>query len=400
MARSAEKKDDNRLVRLQNDVRRLTDQVRAQKDLENLLNETLHNLRVHQEELRAQNEDLIAAQEEISHSQRKYRDLFDFAPVGYFLLDTNGAILEANLTGAEMIGRHRDAIAGKPLFLFIEPAYRRTFGNHLTELWAGRPATVEVEFIREKAAGLAVELFSIPVEDDQGRITQCRIAATDISRRRRAENALRESERRLDAIVKNIPDIVYRLDRNGMINFISESVRRYGYAPESLFGKPLMNLIHPEDRARARHRVNERRTGSRSTSALEVRLKVKNEIALPPGGGLSEDRYFLVNAEGLYSDEPHIPDQFLGTQGIAHDITRRKQVETDRLHLEPEQEPAHGIVQGKGTILLVDDEKIVLDVSSKLLEHLGYGVIVAENSGMAEAIYQQRHQERDKGVRS
>jgi two-component system cell cycle sensor histidine kinase/response regulator CckA len=640
MARPADEKDDNPLVRLQNDVRRLTDQVRAQKDLENRLNETLHSLRVHQEELRAQNEDLIAAQEEISRSQRKYRDLFDFAPVGYFLLDTHGAILEANLTGAEMIGRHRDAISGKPFFLFIASGYRRSFDNHLTELWAGRSATIEVEFTREEATGLAVELFSVPVEDDQGRITQCRIAATDISRRRRAENAYRESERRLDAIVKNIPDIVYRLDRNGMINFISESIRRYGYAPEALSGKPLMNLIHPGDRARARHRVDERRTGSRSTSGLEVRLKVKDETALPPGGGETEDRYLLINAEGLYSDEPPISARFIGTQGIAHDITLRKQVEMDRLHLEaelqkarkmeaigtlaggiahdfnnllmgiqgsvslmhldalgddggknpqrlenieqcvkrgreltqhllgfakggkynvkpvdinaivgdttqlfgrthknidiqrefdpdlwvvnadggqleqvllnflinadqampgggrirlktenlkadahrleafglkrnryvrilvedtgvgmdhstqsrvfepffttkemgrgtglglasaygiiknhggvidvqstpgkgsrfsvylpvssgsvnPEQEPARGIVQGKGTILLVDDEKIVLDVSGKLIEHLGYGVIVAENGGMAEAIYQQRHQEID-----
>jgi len=336
MAQPGQRKDNPALHDLQDDVRRLTERIQAQKNLEERLNETLHSLRVHQEELRAQNENLLSAQEEISRSQRKYRDLFDFAPVGYFLLDTKGAILEANLTGAEMIGRHRDAIGGKPFFLFVAPEHRRSFDNHLRELWAGRSATVEVEFTRREAAGLAVELFSVPVEDDQGRITQCRIAATDISSRRRAEEALRESERRLDAIVKNIPDIVYRLDRNGMINFISESIRRYGYTPDDLSGKPLMSLVHPEDRSIARHRVNERRTGTRSTTSLELRLKVNDATAMPHDGGETGDRFFLVNAEGLYSDEQRIKDRFIGTQGIAHDITGRRQREKDRLHLEAE----------------------------------------------------------------
>ena len=63
-----------------------------------------------------------------------------------------------------------------------------------------------------------------------------------------------------------------------------------------------------------------------------------------------------------------------------------------------EREHAHGIIEGNGTILLVDDEKMVIEVSSKLLEHLGYNVIVAESGGMAEAIYQQRYQEIDRVI--
>jgi two-component system, cell cycle sensor histidine kinase and response regulator CckA len=340
MAGAVEKKVNPTVVHLQNDVRRLTAQIQEQKDLEARLNETLHSLRVHQEELRAQNEDLIAAQQEISCSQRKYRDLFDFAPVGYFLLDTNGAILEVNLTGAEMIGRHRDAIGNKPFFLFVSSEFRRSFDNHLRKLWAGSPASTEIVLTRKDTGGLPVELSSVPVADDQGRITHCRIAAIDISKRWQAEEKFKESEHRLDAIIKNIPDIVYRLDQNGMINFISESIRRYGYAPDDLSGKPLLSLIHPQDQSKARHRVNERRTGPRSTHNLELRLKVKDGTSLPRGDRDGEEHFFLVNAEGLYSDLQHLPDQFIGTQGIAHDITQRKQIELDRLHLEAELQKA------------------------------------------------------------
>ena len=104
----------------------LNERIDHQQHLETQLNETLHSLRVHQEELRVQNEDLISAQREITQSQRKYRDLFDLAPVGYFLINPDGVVVQVNLTGANMIGHHRSAIEGKPLFLFAAPASRST----------------------------------------------------------------------------------------------------------------------------------------------------------------------------------------------------------------------------------------------------------------------------------
>jgi len=336
MPKSDDKFSPEQISDLHEEIQRLKESLGRQKDLETRLNETLHSLRVHEEELRTQNEDLVAAQKEITQSQRKYRDLFDFAPIGYFLMDANGAVQEVNLTAANMIGRHRKSISGKPLFLWIEPAYRPVFVSHLREIWAGHPASTEVVFLQKNGDALPVELFSIPVPDERGRITQCRIAATDISKRRQAETALKESERKLDSIVKTIPDIVYRLDRNGMISFISEGIRRYGYMPVELLGKSMMNLVHPQDRSRARHRINERRTGDRCTNGLELRLLPKDNHSPSENGLAGGDCFFLINAEGLYADNSQPPGQFIGSQGIAHDITKRKQSEIERMRLEAE----------------------------------------------------------------
>jgi two-component system, cell cycle sensor histidine kinase and response regulator CckA len=340
MAQATDKKDKEEIVGLHGDVRRLTKKLSRQKVLEIRLNETLQNLQVHQEELRTRNDDLISAQREITNSQRKYIDLFDFAPIGYFLVDPKGLILEINLKGASMIGRHRDAIGGKPFFRFIAMGFRQAFDSHLRELWAGRPASVEVALLQDDGGLLPVELFGIPVADDTGRVTQARIAATDISRRRRAEEALRESERQMDAIIKNIPDIVYRLDQNGRINFISASIQRYGYTPNKLLGRPMLNLVHPRDRSRAGHRVNERRTGARSTNGLELCLMLDDERGSASGKEEKPDRVFLVTAEGLYAGQEQAARRFIGTQGIAHDITKRKQIEMDRLKLEAELQKA------------------------------------------------------------
>ncbi|MHB8205321.1 MAG: PAS domain-containing protein, partial [Desulfomonilaceae bacterium] len=67
----------------------------------------IHELQVHQVELEMQNEELHRAQVEADRSRERYLDLFDFAPVGYFTLDKNALVLEANLTGADLLGIER-----------------------------------------------------------------------------------------------------------------------------------------------------------------------------------------------------------------------------------------------------------------------------------------------------
>jgi PAS domain-containing protein len=68
----------------------------------------LHELQVHQIELEMQNEQLVESQLEVEAGSRHYSDLYnelyDFAPMGYFTLDSNGEILRVNLTGGRLLG--------------------------------------------------------------------------------------------------------------------------------------------------------------------------------------------------------------------------------------------------------------------------------------------------------
>src|ERR1041385_2345335 len=81
----------------------------------------LHDLRVHQIELEMQNEELRRTQEELEVSRARYFDLYDLAPVGYFTLNEQGFILEANLTAAKLLGVGRAALVKQPLSRFILP---------------------------------------------------------------------------------------------------------------------------------------------------------------------------------------------------------------------------------------------------------------------------------------
>lgn len=88
----------------------------AQQKLQvNNPSEVIHELEVHQIELEMQNEELRRTQVQLEESRSQYYDMYDFAPVGYFVFDSNGLILEVNLTGAALLGVERNYLVKKPL---------------------------------------------------------------------------------------------------------------------------------------------------------------------------------------------------------------------------------------------------------------------------------------------
>jgi len=79
----------------------------------------IQELHIYQTELEMQNEELRRTQQELEAQRDKYSDLYDFAPVGYFTISDKGTVLEANLTGASMLGVERQNLKGEPFPKFI-----------------------------------------------------------------------------------------------------------------------------------------------------------------------------------------------------------------------------------------------------------------------------------------
>ena len=161
----------------------------------------------------------------------------------------------------------------------------------------------------------------------------------DLEAELRSETALAPLEETLSSIVSALPDIVYRLDAEGKIVFISDAIRDYGYDPSALAGRSMLDLVHPADRNRAEYRINERRTGGRSTRSLELRLTTADSEAVSfelnetttdgeadgaGGAGGDPGATLLVDAEGVYASQDPQADTFQYTQGVARDITQRK----------------------------------------------------------------------------
>jgi PAS domain S-box-containing protein len=161
----------------------------------------VHELQVHQVELEMQNEELRRAHTQAAEASEKYHDLFDFAPVGCFLWDHKGLILEVNLAGAALLGLDRNLVVKKRFGQFVAMEHRVAFADFCKRVLAtDAKQTCEVKLLHnEQLVDTLVE--GIAARDDQGRRGMCRAAVIDISQQKRADGLAAANQTLEDEIV-------------------------------------------------------------------------------------------------------------------------------------------------------------------------------------------------------
>ncbi|WP_282049564.1 PAS domain-containing sensor histidine kinase [Maribacter aquivivus] len=148
----------------------------------------VHELEVHQVELEMQNQELRETQQLLEKSRDEYSDLFDFAPVGYLIIDEKGTIANINLTACHMLGVDRLQLKGKPFsaYLMIGDAnsfflnLRRAFNTGILE---------NIEFIihRKDNTNFNAQLSGTVDTNPNDNNRFCRIAMQDITEIRNME---------------------------------------------------------------------------------------------------------------------------------------------------------------------------------------------------------------------
>jgi PAS domain S-box-containing protein len=194
----------------------------------------------------------------------------------------------------------------------------------------------------------------------------------EIFEHRDSESALLNSQQELDSILRSTPDVIYRLDTVGRFTFVSDAVRRYGVVPDELIGRPILDFIREDDHESARHRLNERRTGDRSTKGLTVHAF--GAYCRPHGDSrcmTEDDPVFLVDAEGLYVCGDSGVRVFVGTQGIARDITTQRKMESERR--ESEDRLLLALDVSEAGIWQLDLRSGAVRVDERMYALLGYG---------------------------
>ncbi len=150
-----------------------------------------------------QNEELHKAQAEIEESQSKYVGLYDFAPVGYFTLNSRGMIIEANLTAATLLGVARNVLLRKPFFRFVLPEFRGLFHSHFEKsLSTDMKQTCELKLTRKTGLPFHASLESVAMTDGDGNFSQCLTTVSDITERKHAEEIVRNAHDELETQVR------------------------------------------------------------------------------------------------------------------------------------------------------------------------------------------------------
>jgi len=177
-----------------------------------------HELAVHQIELEMQAEELRAAQLDIEKSRDKYIELFDFAPLGYFTLNKNNIIIEANLTAARLLNVERRDLIKSKFTRFIAPDSQDTFYLvYRQDFGPGEKRDCELFMRRRNDLNFAVSMEGIARPDGKGKFTRRLIVITDITERKRIEDSLFRSEEQFRNIFENSPIGIELYDEEGIL---------------------------------------------------------------------------------------------------------------------------------------------------------------------------------------
>ena len=165
----------------------------------------IHELRVHQIELELQNEELRRTQEALEVAKGRYIDLYDFAPVGYLSMSDTGLIQKANLTAATLLGVPRNALIKQPFSRFILPEDQDIYYHYYNQLSAlhatapetatNQPRSCELRMVKKDESVFWAQLNATISIFSQG-TPVFRIVLSDITMRKQAVEALRQSELR------------------------------------------------------------------------------------------------------------------------------------------------------------------------------------------------------------
>jgi PAS domain S-box-containing protein len=156
---------------------------------------TIHEFRVHQIELQMQNHELRRLYDELETARDTYSHLYDFAPVGYFTVSEKGLVVAANLTFATMLGLDRSSLIGIPFSRLVQKDDQDIFYRHRQLLLKTETSqSCALRLLDKNGHALYSRLECVFIRNKADDTRQIRVVASDITERKQAEEALKESE--------------------------------------------------------------------------------------------------------------------------------------------------------------------------------------------------------------
>ncbi len=262
----------------------------------------------------------------LRESEQKLRSVIENTGDGVVLTDERGSIVEWNRAEEQITGLRRDETLGRPLWDVqlqaaaegekSPAAYERIRDATLHALRTGQasmPAWSGEREIRRPDDELRIaQALPFIVKTDRGFMLGA--ISRDVTERRRAEEALRESEARFRDLVETTSDWVWEVDAEGVYTYTSPQVRNLlGYEPEEVLGRTPFELMPPGEAQRVRGIFRTAVAQQRPLSSLEnTNLHKDGWPVILETSGVP-----FYDAQG----------RLAGYRGIDRDITARKRAE-------------------------------------------------------------------------
>lgn len=275
--------------------------------------ELLQELQTYQIELEMQNAQLRQSQLELEQSRDRYVDFYDFAPVGYLTLNRQGIIVEANLTGAALLGVERHDLMRRRFAPLVAPADNDLWHRHfLSVLRSEHKLGCQLLLRHGEGSAFHARLDSLCLKNNDGE-TVVRIVLTDNTESINTKAALQESEQKFRTLTDAMPQMVWITEPSGWnIYFNQQWVDYTGLTLEESYGHGWMKPFHPDDKQRA-WEAWQHATQTDSIFSIECRLRRADGIY----------GWWLARGVSRHDESGEVINWF----GTCTDITEQKMTE-------------------------------------------------------------------------
>ncbi|MBD2064941.1 PAS domain S-box protein [Funiculus sociatus GB2-A5] len=251
----------------------------------------------------------------LAASEAKFRSLIQNSSDIITIIDADGVMQYQSPSVEIILGYKSEELIGKRYFDFVDPEKINYVKNNLSNLIENSDLAVSIEYRYQHKNGywryLSSRCTNLFADPAVGGIV---VNSRDITGRKTAEEALRQSEERFRNIVENTNDWVWEKDINNAYTYVNPKVKDIlGYEPDEILGKRLFEFMTPSEAERFAQLMDYFTSLRQPFSQLEKTLLHKDghEVILGTSGSPVFDH------QGV----------FQGYRGIARDITLAKQAE-------------------------------------------------------------------------